>query len=116
LVKTSYAFPTPLQQDADPIFDLILETVVEVVVHLTDEVFVIERLEVNIVISHRVAPRGFGREGCAPRPGIFFPSVVAKIANSFVRFPVFQRSRTKPPRLEPMPQAPRKGLIHQIDK
>ena len=52
--------PTALQQDMHALFDLLLEAIVEIVVHLLHEFLVVERAQVEIVrVGHRFSsPQG----------------------------------------------------------
>ena len=49
--------PTSLEQDVGSLDDLVREPVVEVVVHLRDEIGVGQRLQIEVVVSHRLLPR-----------------------------------------------------------
>ena len=45
--------PAALEQDLDALLDLLLQAVIEVVVHLRDEVVVGERCKIDIVVGHQ---------------------------------------------------------------
>ena len=50
--STLSARPVPLQQDVGPLDDLVGQAVVEIVVHLRDELGVGQDLEVEVVVRH----------------------------------------------------------------
>ena len=52
--------PAALEQDVDAFDDLLPEAVVEVVLHLLDELFVVERTEVEIVVVGHGSVSGSG--------------------------------------------------------
>ena len=52
VVQDLVGAPAALEQDVRPLDDLVGEPVVEVVVHLGDELVVRQRLQVEVVVSH----------------------------------------------------------------
>ena len=52
--------PAALDQDVHTLFDFFFQTVVEVVVHLQDKLFVAQFGQVDFVVGHAALLRGFG--------------------------------------------------------